>query len=41
MSPAIARRVAALQARADHPATPGPEAAACRELLGKLVPECT
>ncbi|MGV7586314.1 hypothetical protein PJI74_01100 [Mycobacterium kansasii] len=36
MSAAIARRVAALQARADHPATPAHEAAACRELLSKL-----
>ncbi|MBE5469563.1 hypothetical protein [Mycobacteroides abscessus] len=34
-----ARRVAALQARADHPATPAAEAAACRELLARLAPE--
>lgn len=38
-----ARRVAALQARADHPATPAAEAAACRELLARLAPtpECS
>jgi hypothetical protein len=33
---ATTRRVEALRARADHPSTPAPEAAACRELLAKL-----
>lgn len=40
MSAATARRVEALRARAEHQATPEAEAAACRELLTKLVPEC-
>lgn len=38
MSAATARRVEALRARAEHPATPAAEAATCRELLARLVP---
>lgn len=41
MTAATARRVEALRARAAHPATPAAEAAACRELLSKLAPECS
>lgn len=40
MTAASARRVAALRARAEHPGTPVAEAAACRELLARLAPEC-
>lgn len=39
MNGATARRVAALQARAAHPATPAAEAQVCRELLARLAPE--
>lgn len=35
---ATARRVAALQARAAHPATPPAEAETCRRLLAQLLP---
>lgn len=38
MTAATARRVAALQARAAHPATPPAEAATCQMLLARLVP---
>ncbi len=38
MSPATARRVEALRARAEHPATPEAEVQVCRELLARLVP---
>lgn len=42
MSAATSRRVAALRARADHPATPESEAALARELLARMepTPEC-
>lgn len=40
MTAARARRVAALRARAEHPATPKAEAGVCRELLARLAPEC-
>lgn len=35
---ATARRVAALRARATHPATPPAEAATCRAMLARLLP---
>ncbi|SHX66357.1 Uncharacterised protein [Mycobacteroides abscessus subsp. abscessus] len=38
MSTATARRVEALRARAEHPATPEHEAALARELLARLAP---
>lgn len=40
MSAATARRVEALRARAEHPATPAAEAAVCRELLARMEPTC-
>lgn len=39
MTAATARRMAALRARAAHPATPAAEARTCREFLAKLEPE--
>lgn len=40
MSAATARRVEALRARAEHPATPEHEAALARELLARMEPAC-
>lgn len=40
MTAAPARRVEALRARAEHPATPEHEAALARELLARMEPAC-